>query len=183
VLVSFQDEWPSGKIRQVKKKKEKFGPVHFCPEDECSSSFQSFAELEEHLDSGNHNMAFDGHDKLKVMFSKRVCLAADKQGNSSSFLERNDLMYNSTYVLGWAQRHRVKNRPVHPEVKIFITNLFISGRDTGRKLTSIQMMTQIRKKFSASKYPQLQQVSNIISSLQVKNKKGLLTSWFIIYLH
>lgn len=120
-----------------------------CSEPGCVKSFQTFSELESHLDIGDHCVSL--YDKLRKdwvdMFTTAVNITEDA-GCADSTQERvcQTSPSHQSVEMGWAlPKGRVGSSRFSDKVKKYLTARFDLGEQTGRKADPQQVSSDMRQ--------------------------------------
>ena len=137
--------------KQVTRKTEIQAPLFECSVIGCVEAFETFAELELHLDVGKHNVSklnqFDLIKRDWAMKFSSIDTVDSKRGSSDS---RNaadssgDTSASSTLQTGWALSKPRSNVGFSQKVREYLTARFILGERTGRKADPAQVATDMR---------------------------------------
>lgn len=162
----------------------KFVTLRFCPEENCTSTFESEDNLSLHIAGGEHQIPklLTGQDKAKHAFAKRmdnIMKKADYQ-TATTFGKSNNNKIHSCLVIeeGWALKPKRKITRLNYNQKQFLEECFKKGDETGIKVTAQSVVKMMRnytengkKKFSSAEYLTREQVMSFFS--RIKGKGGI----------
>ena len=156
-----------------------------CPEDGCTSNFDSFSDLELHIDVGLHEIERNNeslYDGLRRdwaakfagidSYKSEVCNKPDE----SSHMSRKDSL--SPLSMGWALKPKTVNSRFSENVRSYLTSKFDLGERTGRKADPDQVSSEMRaarsengeRRFERKEWLSKTQIAGFFSRLSASRK-------------
>ncbi|XP_047126302.2 uncharacterized protein LOC100212395 [Hydra vulgaris] len=154
--------------------------LRFCTEMNCTLSFESDAELEEHMLSGLHTVAksLTSLDKVrnsfvhKMKITSQLDMPISSSSNSASVKDKPHCM-NIFLLQGWALPVRSSFRFSNQQ-KELLYKYFIRGEESGNKMSPEQVHMQLRRELPPDQYVTSQQIRSLFSRFSNLKRKGKL---------
>jgi len=186
---TVQSQQPIAPEQQPQAQEEDIESVHArfsCPEEGCIKTYQSFRNLQKHLDVGKHLVKLERestYDEIRMKWAetcKTVSGPYLQNVPSTSATSSDDV----TPVLqqGWALKKTRRSTHFSTAVKSYLTDIFFHGEDTGIKANASDIASKMKRERSASGEKTFQkeewltsdQVARYFSRLSALNKSGKL---------
>lgn len=162
--------------------------VYFaCPEEGCTKTYQSFANLQKHMDVGKHLVRLERettYDSIKRKWAE-TCKEVSgsyihKETGSSSQTACADPACE--VAKGWALKTSRKATRFSEKVKTYPKRTFLEGEETGRKQSAVDVCSKIktlrdgngRKMFNKEEWLVADQIARYFSRLSVMYRSGRL---------
>ncbi|XP_065670094.1 uncharacterized protein LOC136088903 isoform X2 [Hydra vulgaris] len=154
--------------------------LRFCTEMNCTLSFESDAELEEHMLSGLHTVpkSLTSLDKVrnsfvhKMKITSQLNMPISSSSNSASVKDKPHCM-NIFLLQGWALPVRSSFRFSNQQ-KELLHKYFIRGEESGNKMSPEQVHMQLRRELPPDQYVTSQQIRSLFSRFSNLKRKGKL---------
>nr|XP_047137534.1 uncharacterized protein LOC100207340 [Hydra vulgaris] len=154
--------------------------LRFCTEMNCTLSFESDAELEEHMLSGLHTVpkSVTSLDKVRNSFVHKMKITSQlntpisSSSNSASVKDKPHCM-NIFLLQGWALPVRSSFR-LSNQQKELLYKYFIRGEESGNKMSPEQVHMQLRRELPPDQYVTSQQIRSLFSRFSNLKRKGKL---------
>ena len=160
--------YQSGKQKK-KRDDRQLCTLQFCPEINCTASFKSSSELEEHMLSGLHNVANSTSwlDQVRKSFVQKMKITSQLHMPVISRAEEKviETVPDCMKVFesqGWALPIRSKFR-FSKQQKSLLYGYFIDGEESGKKMSPEQVHLLLRKDLSPDQYVTSQQIRSLFS--------------------
>nr|XP_047142873.1 uncharacterized protein LOC124817114 [Hydra vulgaris] len=146
----------------------------------CTLSFESDAELEEHMLSGLHTVpkSLTSLDKVrnsfvhKMKITSQLNMPISSSSNSASVKDKSHCM-NIFLLQGWALPVRSSFRFSNQQ-KELLYKYFIRGEESGNKMSLEQVHMQLRRELPPDQYVTSQQIRSLFSRFSNLKRKGKL---------
>ncbi|XP_061185268.1 uncharacterized protein LOC133193341 [Saccostrea echinata] len=150
-----------------------------CPETGCTSSFNSYSDMQNHCLLGSHQLHLQRsstYDMIKIRW-KDACVNLTE--NFLKDREEADCRHGeSKSNMGWALKKDKKTVRFSEEVKHYLQDIFDQGERSGNKVHPSVVAQNMRvavkedgsKRFKPHQYPALGQISSYFSRLAVIRK-------------
>ena len=162
-----------------------------CPEAGCVKKYASFANLQNHLDTGKHFLKLEResvYDEIKRKWGEACSsvsscgYVADYQASSSSDQQFSTDTPHACADEGWAVKKTRKSTRFSDKVKLYLRDVFLQGEETGKKASPADISSKLKnlrsedgkKLFSKEEWLTTQQVASYFSRMSVLNKSGRL---------
>ena len=158
-----------------------------CPEEGCTKTYQSFTNLQKHLDAGKHLFKLERqstYDSLKKKWAE-ICKEV-----SGSYIRRETdsnpqtSRYDPTCQISseWALKTSRKATRFTEKVKTHLKQVLMEGEETGRKASAFDVCSKMRavrddsgrKIFSKEEGLTTEQIARYFSRLSVLYRNGRL---------
>ena len=173
-----EDEPPAGEATKV----------HFsCPEDGCTKTYQSYGNLQKHLDAGKHLVRLERESTYDTIKKKWADTCADISG---SYLRKETGPSSEVAVdhpvckipQGWALKTSKRAIRFTEKVKTHLKRIFLEGEETGKKASAADVCSRIRnqrdgsgrKIFAKEEWLSADQIARYFSRLSVLYRSGRL---------
>lgn len=167
----------SSTVKRIESKKKKRSDrqlcsLRFCPDSNCTCSFETDADLEEHILSGKHVFPalLSSMDKVRSSFVEKMKLTSElhtpSAGSSSQVLEDHNIEDKDCMSLfksmGWALPVRSTFR-FSKEQKSLLYFYFMQGENSGKKMSPEQVHMKLRKDLTPDQYVTSSQIRSLFS--------------------
>lgn len=157
--------------------------LRFCPDEDCSETFDSDRSFELHLLTGNHTKVVlrSSRDVVLHYYKNRAVSLNDIQRPSTSLRENetNNEVVDESFNPGWALFNRKHGR-LNKSTKKFATEIFVEGARTGNKtsaedcfkLQKVQVTSTGEKQFKAKEWLDITQIKRLFNRYSRLVKTG-----------
>jgi len=161
-----------------------------CSEDGCIKVYQSFSNLQRHLDVGQHLMKLERespYDEIKIKWAETCRSVAGgyiQSVPSTSETTTTPEASEETPLIeeGWALRKGKKSTHSSDNVRSHLREVFLLGEETGNKANAADVSTRMKtvrdgsgeKLFSKAEWLTSDQIARYFSRLSALNKGGRL---------
>jgi hypothetical protein len=157
----------------------------FCPSHDCSATFESYKKYEEHLLSDQHTavevqtpMDLVRSSYLQKMKCSSMLHLPSQEASDIATIDLEKAKTSSPSFVevskeGWALPVRSNFRFSQYQKKI-LYKLFLTGEETGRKVSPEDAEMEIRKQLDVSQYVTSQQIKSLFSRWSKKLRNGTL---------
>lgn len=162
--------------------------VYFaCPEEGCTKTYQSFANLQKHMDIGKHLLRLERettYDNIKRKWAE-TCKEV-----SGSYIHKETGSSSQTacaeptceVAKGWALKTSRRATRFSEKVKTYLKRTFLEGEETGRKQSAVDVCSKMktlrdgngRKMFNKEEWLAADQIARYFSRLSVMYRSGRL---------
>ena len=158
-----------------------------CPEEGCTKTYQSFTNLQKHLDTGKHLVKLERESTYDSVKKKWAEMCKEVSG---SYIHRETASnpqtsrYDPTCQIssGWALKTSRKATRFTEKVKTHLKQIFMEGEKTGRKASAFDVCSKMRalrddsgrKTFSKEEWLTTEQIARYFSRLSVLYRSGRL---------
>lgn len=171
---------------QASTETESTTPLFECSVLGCVEAFETFAQLELHLDVGKHTVrGLNQYDAIKIDWALKyssIDTTDTKSCSSDSSWPRTspeDTSNNSPLQTGWALSKPRSNVRFSQKVKEYLTARFTLGERTGRKADPSQVAVDMRnaknedneRMFTRTEWLTKSQIQSFFSRLAAKRRK------------
>jgi len=171
-----------------RKNDRRYYDLVLCPVNGCTSTFESDADLHEHIASNSHTIPEQvprtANDVARMHLTEMVrttrsgtkAKAAQQQQHNSSYDLSTSFHYEFFANCGWALRTRKLSKPMNEKVKNFLEEIWLELIKTNSRIIPENIQQQIRTKrdqngkkyFKTSEYPSKNQIQYYCRKLSIK---------------
>ncbi len=196
--LSIQEEdnfFEGVKCRKLHPSKKKSGiednELFVCPEQDCDSAFDSFSQLELHIEIGVHEgrrQNETNYDTLKRDWAEKFAgidsyKTREQKQNTSRNREDNLTRANSSFLpleMGWALAKPRSTARFSENVRSYLSEKFETGQKTGRKADPEQISIEMRtvknfdneRRFQRSEWLTRTQITGFFSRLASRLRRA-----------
>ena len=127
--------------------------LYFCKEQGCVSTFSTYMDVEQHMDTGKHNMEEETdttYDRIRKQWASKVSeLQTTREQTSEANIPGTSTTSSTdrpTKPRGWALKVSKRAPRISDKVKKFLTEKFMDGVRTGIKADPAQVAKEIQRK-------------------------------------
>lgn len=158
-----------------------------CPEEGCTKTYQSYTNLQKHLDAGKHLVKLERETTYDIVKKKWGDVCKEVSG---SYLHKETASSSQTAVTdatcriskGWALKTSRKATRFTDKVKAHLKRIFLEGEETGRKASAVDVCSKMRtlrdnsgkKVFNKEEWLTTEQIVRYFSRLSVLYRSGRL---------
>ena len=157
--------------------------VFSCEEEGCIQTFSTFQDLENHMDTEEHQREVSKetmYDSIRKKWADKVSHLAKGQLVPTIDSSREEIAAVEVAEVGWALKGLKKHQKVTQGVRCFLNDKFEIGSNTGRKADPAQVAKEMRylKKadgdlmFTSSEWKTTRQITSYFSRLAAKQKQA-----------
>ena len=164
--------------------------VHFaCPEEGCIKVYQSYYNLQKHLDVGKHLLKLEResvYDEMKRKWAE-TCRSVGGgyvqiEPSTSSSTEQEPAAETPIIEMGWALKKTRKSVHFSEKVRCYLKDVFIQGEETGNKANAADVAARMKamrnehgaRLFAKTEWLSAEQITRYFSRLSALNKSGRL---------
>ncbi|GBL80032.1 hypothetical protein AVEN_29047-1 [Araneus ventricosus] len=166
-------------VKTTRRIDRRYNSLHFCPQEDCTATFDDVASLEEHLIAATRTFTKISSTLDKVRFSYTEKLKASTGKSPIAANEPKNLANNITILNVFRRCWSLPNRKITRfSSKQKLYNIFMKGKQSGVKSspenTVKEMRQQIdptgRKLFQPFKYMTSSQIKSLFNRMSVLHK-------------
>ncbi|XP_068707825.1 uncharacterized protein [Montipora foliosa] len=162
--------------------------VYFsCPEDGCTKTYQSYGNLQKHLDAGKHLLRLERettYDSIKKKWADTCTEVSRSYLRKETGSSTEDAVDHPVCKIpqGWALKTWRRTIRFTEKVKTHLKSIFLEGEETGRKASAADVCSKMRtqrdesgrKIFAKEEWLAADQIARYFSRLSVLYRSGRL---------